>query len=311
MRKDVIGLKTLRPDVAYPLLFFGVLALSTSGIFAVIADAPPSITAGYRLLFAALFISPALFMYRSRLVELKHLSTKDWWLILLSGLFLAGHYTLWFESLRFTSVASSVVLVTLQPLFAFIGGYFFFHERLTRQMAIGGLMAIAGSALIGWHDFQVNGWALFGDLLALLAAGIITGYFLVGQKMRKHLSLIPYTLIGYGSSAVFLFAFSFGTRVPVFHYPLRDWLCFLGLALISTIMGQMIFNYLLKWMNAATISMSILGEPVGTCLLAYFLLHQGVSMQQFIGILIILAGIAIFLFRPAPKRQAPHQKNII
>lgn len=291
-------MKPIGSSLSYLLLFFGVFALSTSGIFAVLADAPAPITAGYRMLFAALILLPVLLFNRTHLLELRHLSTKQWLLGLLSGIFLAAHYTLWFESLHFTSVASSVVLVTLQPLFAFVGGYFLFHEQLTGRMMVGGLLAIAGSALIGWQDFQISGLALIGDGLAFLAAGVITGYFLVGQEMRNYLSLVPYSIIGYGSSAVVLFIVSGISGVSLINYSARDWLCFIGLALVSTIMGQTIFNFLLKWMNASTISMSILGEPVGTCILAFIILKQGISLQQFTGILIILSGITIFLFRP-------------
>ncbi|MCK9906986.1 DMT family transporter, partial [Frankia sp. Cpl3] len=93
-------------------------------------------------------------------------------------------FLLWFESLRYTSVASSTVLVTLQPLFAFIGGYFLFKERVSALALSGSLLAITGSFVIGWGDFQVGGTALWGDALALLGAMTVTGYWLIGQYVR-------------------------------------------------------------------------------------------------------------------------------
>lgn len=48
--------------------------------------------------------------------------------------------------------------------------------------------------------------------------------------------------------------------------------------------------------SATTISMSILGEPVGTCLLAYFILNESVSFQQLLGIGVILSGLGMFFF---------------
>ncbi|TGA97643.1 DMT family transporter [Sporolactobacillus shoreae] len=288
-------MKSLNPNFSYILLFFGVFALSTSAIFVKLSDAPSTIIAGYRMLFSALVLLPFLIIKKSNWLELKGLSKRQWLLGLLSGVFLAAHYTLWFESLRFTSVASSTVLVTLQPLFAFIGGFFLFGERLTRRAIFGGLLAIAGSVVIGWQDFQINGTALFGDILAFIAAGVITAYFLIGQGLRKHLSLVPYAILGYGSSAIFLFAYSLLHGFTLTGYSTLNWVWFAGLALISTILGQTVFNWLIKWMSTSTISMSILGEPIGTCILAYIILGQGITLQQGIGIFVILAGISVFL----------------
>ncbi|MFP3339863.1 hypothetical protein R0J91_17935, partial [Micrococcus sp. SIMBA_131] len=87
--------------------------------------------------------------------------------------------------------ASSVVLVTLQPLFAFIGTYLFFKEKLTLLAIAGGVTAEAGSVVISWGDFRISGMALWGDLLALTACAMVTGYLLFGQNIRKRLDLIP------------------------------------------------------------------------------------------------------------------------
>ncbi len=131
----------------------------------------------YRLFFATLILLPLLLFNKNSRNELKTLTKKQWALGFVSGLFLAAHYVLWFESLQYTSVASSTVIVTLQPLFSMIGGYFLFKERFTKGAVIGCLIAISGSIIIGWQDFQISGEALYGDILALIAAGIITAYF--------------------------------------------------------------------------------------------------------------------------------------
>lgn len=253
--------------------------------------------------FSALALFPFLLLKKSNWLELINLSKKQWVLGILSGIFLAAHYTLWFESLRFTSVASSSVLVTLQPLFAFVGGYFQFGERLTRRALSGGLLAVAGSVIIGWQDFQISGTALFGDVLALIVAGVITGYFFIGQHLRQQLSLIPYAILGYGSSAIFLLGYSLLRGLTLTGYSALNWLWFIGPALISTILGQTVFNWLIKWMSTSTISMSILGEPIGTCILAYFILGQAITLHQGIGIVVILAGISIFLFKKQRTAQ--------
>lgn len=56
------------------------------------------------------------------------------------------------------------------------------------------------------------------------------------------------------------------------------------------------FNWLLKWMSATVISMSILGETIGTCILAYFILNETISLQQGIGITVILLVLHYFYY---------------
>ncbi|PFK42884.1 EamA family transporter [Bacillus cereus] len=286
------------PIFSYLVLFFGVFALSTSAIFVKLADAPAAITAFYRLFFATIMLLPFLLISKKNRNELYSLSKKQWGFGLLSGIFLAAHYVLWFESLHYTSVASSTVIVTLQPLFSMVGGYFLFKERFSKGAVLGCLIAIAGSIVIGWQDFQISGQALFGDILAFIAAGIITAYFFVGQHVRKKLSLVPYSVISYGSSALFLGMFSFSQKTSFVNYSAQTWWSFIGLALIATILGQTIFNWLLKWLSTTVISMSILGETIGTCVLAYFILEEVISLQQGIGIVLILIGLTLFLLQP-------------
>ncbi|TQR37021.1 DMT family transporter [Lysinibacillus sphaericus] len=285
------------PLISYTILFLGVFALSTSAIFVKLADAPATITAFYRMLFAAVMLLPFLLVNKKNCKELGSLSKKQLGLGLLSGLFLAAHYLLWFESLNYTSVASSTVIVTLQPLFSMVGGYFLFKERFSKGAIMGCLVAIAGSIVIGWQDFQISGQALFGDILAFIAAGVITAYFFIGQYIRKRLSLIPYSIIGYTSSALFLSIFVFSQQTSFVNYSAQTWLSFFGLAFIATILGQTIFNWLLKWLSTSVISMSILGETLGTCILAYFILDEVISLQQGIGIVLILIGLALFLLQ--------------
>ncbi len=279
----------------YLALLIGVIAVSTSAIFVKLASAPAPIIATYRLLLSVLLTLPMLIWTRGAVGEIKQMSGKQWLLSLLSGAFLASHFLLWFESLRYTSVASSTVLVTLQPLFAFVGGYFLFGEKVAKLGLAGGLLAIIGSFVIGWGDFRVGGSALFGDILALLGALTVTIYWLIGQYVRQGLSLVSYTLVVYFASTVCLLVYDLVLGYPLTGYPLTDWGWFFCLALIPTILGHSIFNWVIKWLNTSTISMSILGEPIGTSILAYFLLGEIVTVPQWIGGLIILAGIFLFI----------------
>lgn len=287
----------------YLALLFGVLSLSTSAIFVRLANAPSAITAFFRLFFAALLLMPFLLTSKENKRQLLSLSKKQWTLGILSGLLLSAHYMLWFESLRHTSVASSTVIVTLQPLFSIAIGYVFLKERFHKSAIGGCLIAIAGCFLIGWGDFQISSQALFGDLLAFLAAGFISIYFFIGQAVRKKLSAVPYSVISYLSSSLFLGCCAMMEGSTFSGYPAATWLAFGGLALISTVFGQFIFNWLLKWIPATVISMSILGETIGTCILAYFILNEAISFQQGVGITTILLGLVLFFLSPPIHRD--------
>lgn len=282
----------------YLALVLGVIALSTSAIFVKIADAPSSVTAFYRLSFTALVLAPFLIFDRERCAELRSLKPGQIGPIVLSGLLLAVHYVMWFESLRYTSVSNSTVLVALQPLFSLVFAFIFLREKARRSAIVGCLIAVLGSCIIGWGDFQVSASALLGDALALAAAGVISLYFLIGQIARKEISAITYSVPGYCSSAVFLLLYTLLKGDSLTGYRGTTWAAFLGLALISTIAGQFIFNLLLKHISATAVTMSILGEPVGTCMLAFFILEERMTAQQLLGIVVILAGLSVFFFYP-------------
>ncbi|GAJ41760.1 DMT family transporter [Saccharococcus caldoxylosilyticus] len=290
----------------YLALFVGALSVSTSAILVKWAHAPASVIAFYRLFFTVLLMTPFFIRYIS---ELKEISCRDWAFSIFSGVLLAFHFILWFESLNYTSVTSSVVLVTLQPLFAFAGGYVFFKEHLTAGALFSALLAIAGSVIISWGDFQVSGKALFGDMLALLACAMVTGYWLFGQELRKRLSLMTYTYIVYGISSFVLFLYVIAFRLPLLSYRKIDWLCFVLLAIVPTLLGHSLMNWSVKWVSAATVSMSILFEPVGASILAYFLLGELIQPSQWIGGIFILTGIGAYLWGENRKGSLPIQES--
>lgn len=290
------------PFPPYLALLIGVIAISSSAIFVKLSSAPAPIIATYRLIFSVVLTLPFLLWNRGAIAEIGKMSKKVWLLCLLSGAFLASHFLLWFESLNYTSVASSTVLVTLQPLFAFIGGYFFFGERVRLLALSGGLLAIVGSFVIGWGDFQVGGMALFGDALALLGAVTVTGYWLVGQYVRQHMSSFSYTLVVYSATSVILVTYDLALGYPLVGYPAQDWGWFFCLALFPTLLGHSIFNWVIKWLSTTTISMGILGEPIGTAILAYFILGEIVTVPQWVGGLVIIAGIYLFIRYNQPAK---------
>ena len=278
----------------YGSLGLGVLFLSTSAIFVKLAEAPSGIIALYRLLFTLLILIPALLLRQKERAQLIHLTARQVKLAVISGALLAVHWVMWFESLRYTSVASSTVLVSLQPLFSILYGAVLFHERVSKSGMAGVFLAIAGSFIIGWGDFQISGAAFWGDVLSFVSAGVISLHFLFGQILRKELDVLPYTTVCYSASTLCLAVYALLTGQSFTGYSLQTWGCFLGLALFATVGGQCVFNLLLKYLPASAVTMGILGEPVGTILLAFIIFGEKILLQQGIGMLCILGGLWIF-----------------
>ncbi|MBQ5636721.1 MAG: EamA family transporter [Selenomonadales bacterium] len=282
----------------YLILFGGVFALSTSAIFVKIADAPSAIIAFYRLLIAGVVLLPFFLLSSKSRLEIAVLQAREWRQIIAAGLFLALHYVMWFESLKFTSIASSTMLVSMQPLFSLGLDRFVQNRKIKRTALIGCIVALVGCIIIGAGDLRISGDSLFGDILAFAAAGVIALYFFVGETVRKNVSALTYSVLSYLISAVILALYGILRQESFDGYSNETWLSFIGLALIATIGGQFVFNLLLKKVSASAVTMSILGEPIGTCILAYLLLNEGVMLQQFIGIAVIMSGMTIFFSRP-------------
>lgn len=278
------------PPIA--VLLIGILAISFSAIFIKWSSAPASVIGMYRLLFTVLLMLPFLWPHRS---TIRLLSGRDWGLLLLSGLFLGLHFLLWIGSLFYTSVASSTILLTLQPVFVMAGAYLLFQERIGLKALLSMAIAIVGTILIGWGDIGLSKTALVGDILSVLGTLAVSGYMLVGQNLRPRMSSLVYSVLVFLFAAAMLGVYNMAAGIPMVGYASREWGIFLLLAIVPTVFGHFMFNWLLKYVNATTISMSILGEPAGAVLLAYWLLGEKLTGFQVVGGMLAVAGVWMFL----------------
>lgn len=277
----------------YIPIAIGVISVALSAIFVKLTTAEAGVTAFYRMLFSVLMMLPVFLMkYKD---ELKIFRKKEWIYSSIAGIFLAFHFIFWFESLNYTSVASSTVLVTLQPIFAFVGTYFLFKEKVSMKAILSAVVAITGSFIISWGDFKVSGTALYGDVLALIGCALITAYLLVGQDVRKRISLITYTFVVYSISTVTLLFYVLIKGEALMNHPTSDWFWFIMLALIPNLLGHTLFNWSLKWVSTNVISIAILFEPVGASILAYYVFHETLSTSQITGGIVVIMGILLFV----------------
>jgi drug/metabolite transporter (DMT)-like permease len=210
---------------------------------------------------------------------------------------LSLHFVFWIASLKYTSVASSVVLVNAHPIFVGIGGWLFLKERPGLKLILGICLSVLGSGLISYGDRVISQEALFGDGLALLGAVTASGYFLVGRKMRKDQDLLSYIFPVYSTAGVVLILICFAFRKPFFGYSSSTYLFLFLLALVPQLIGHTTFNWALKYLPASMVAITILGEPVGSTILAYFVLGEGLTSWKIVGGIAIFAGILVALKR--------------
>ncbi len=271
------------------VLFVGIVAVSFASIFIRLAEAPPLIIAAYRLGLASLVIGPVALIRSGQ--ELRALSRRDLLYLVIAGVFLALHFGLWIASLSHTTVASSVILVTMSPLFVGLLSHLLGMDRITKGILGGILLSLLGSVAIGYGDFALGGGALWGDILALGGAVMVTGYLLVGRRLRQRLSLLPYVSLTYSAAAavtVILCLFS-GERFT--GYSSTTYLMFILLALLPQVIGHSAFNWALGYLSAPFVSVTILGEPVGATILAYLILKEVPTVLKIAGGAMILLGI--------------------
>lgn len=273
------------------LLPIGILAVSTASIFIKLCEAPALIIATYRMMVASFMLMPfACYKKTWRRWERNELG---WFLF--SGLFLSLHFAFWIASLKYTSVASSVILVTTHPIFVGIGGSLFLKEKISLNLVLGIVLSILGGGLISYGDISLSKEALMGDGFALLGAIAASGYLLVGRKMRKDQDLFSYIFPVYSTAGLALIIFSLLFQKPFFGYSSTTYLFMFLLALVPQLIGHTTFNWALRYLPASLVAITILGEPVGSTILAYFILGEGLTFWKVLGGISIFAGILMAL----------------
>ncbi|MBC7081968.1 MAG: DMT family transporter [Firmicutes bacterium] len=282
-----------RPFVSpWVAIGLGVVAVSSASIFVRLSSAPPLVIATWRMGLATLMLAPFALVGGRR--EMLAMGRRDLALSLLAGGFLAVHFGAWMTSLSHTSVASSVVLVSMHPLFVMLASRLFFGESAAGGAVAGAVIAVVGSAIIGLGDSAAGGSAFFGDLLAVLSALMFAAYVLVGRGVRQRLSVAPYAFVVYGMCSLVLVLTCLAGGVRIYPYATREYVLFLALAAVPTILGHTVFNWALRYVSASVISVSVLGEPVGATVLAMALLKETPPATAVTGGILVIMGISLF-----------------
>ena len=293
---------SFHPSIA---LISGVLAISTGAVFARLADAPSLVIAAYRVGIATLVLLPIAWWKAKD--DLKNLSSIDIVLTAASGFFLALHFAAWISSLSYTSVANSVLLVNTNPLWVGLLSPLISKEKIKITTFVGILLSILGAVIIGSENLTIGSQALLGDLLALAGGICAAFYILLGRTLRRKVSLIAYISLCYGTAAAILWMMVFGMGLKFYGFSGQTITALLAMALIPQLIGHTSYNWALKWFSASTIAVSLLGEPIGATILAYFIFDEGLTWPKLIGGTLILS--AIFIAAYSEKSLAAPNSN--
>ena len=274
------------------MILVGVVGISLSSIFVRYSQAPTAVTAMWRMLWTVVLMTPVVLTKSSVRCQFREISKKDWLICCVSGLCLAAHFILWFESLMHTSVASSTTIVCTEVIWVALGYCLFLRGSLSGKAICAIAVALLGSVLIAWADF--SGGKLYGDLLALGGAIATAAYTLLGQVARKRLSTTVYTYIVYMSCVLVLAVTCLIKGYSPIGYGFSAPVVGLLLAVFSTILGHSIFSWCLKYLSPAFVSASKLCEPVVAAVFAGFLFGEIPGVLQILGSSLILGGIVYY-----------------
>ena len=283
----------------------GIVALGFSAIFVRWAGAPGPVTGFYRLAIASLVLLP--FALARHGLPTRWPAAGSRWAIL-GGVFLAVDIALWNTSVGMTSAANATLFANMAPLWVALGAWLVFREKLAGRFWLSLFLTLSGAAAVLGLDFSTHITLGLGDLLAMSASLFYAGYFLMTQQGRKHLGPLAYVWLAGMASSVVLLGVSAAAGLPLVGYPPQSWLAFLGLALITQVVGYVAVGYALGHLPASLVAPTMVGQPVVTALLAIPILGEKLSLVQWLGGAAVLVGI--YLVHRSP-RAVGHQPSAV
>lgn len=281
------------------VIILGVLGTSFSAVLVKFSDAPSTVLVFYRMLCCVLLLSTLIALQHRD--ELKETKLKNILLCVVSGIFLGAHFTCYFESLRYTSIASSVVLVDTEVFFVALGGVIFLKEKLSPGNWLGIVVTFAGSVVVAMGDR--GGGQLLGDLIALAGAMCSAVYTLIGRRVRRDMSTTVYTWIVYFFAGLVALVSSACGGFDVVHIGMKNLLVAFGLAVMCTLLGHSVFSWGLKYEKASFVSTVKLLEPIFASVLGILLFREIPSVSSVAGGMTVICGIILCIRNAAEGKQ--------
>ena len=275
--------------MAYFALVIGIFAISTSAILIRWSGSDPLVIGSYRQTFATFLFLP--FLLKDKFQEILNLSSREIFELVIIGILLGAHFGFWISSVKATSVAASVLLGTCHIVYVSIIGWVVFGEKLNSRGIIGTVIALVGIIILFWGDLVEDPGNFKGNFLAFIS-GILAGlYYLGGRKHRKNISLPTYAFVVYLSSAIIMWFVVIIQGLEYKSMPNSELQLFFLMALVPTLLGHTMQNWALAFLPAYVISITLLAEPIGSGLLAWYIFNEVPSLGVLVGGLIVLVGV--------------------
>ncbi len=285
------------------VLIAAMLSVAHAAIFVRMADADPMVIAAYRMLIAAAVVLPFA-LYGAR-AELRRMTPRDWKLIALGSLFLALHFATWIEGVARTSIANSVVLVTLTPVWLALWSVVALRRAPGRGTWSAMVLAIAGSAVMAWGSVQIGLGTLVGDALALAGGLFFAGFFLVAEDVRRRLGILAFVALVYSGAAVLLWIPVAGQGLAIAGFSGETWFALAAIGLISQVVGHSGFNWAVRAISPMVLALLLLTEPILSAGLGWLYFREGFGIETVIGGVLILGAIWLGLRAEGPRAPEP------
>lgn len=282
----------ISPNLA---IIVGIIAVSTASVLIRKSEAPPLSIAAYRMMFSSILVFP-FFVRNKGLEKLKKMSLLRILSLSGVGVVLALHFASWITSLTYTTIASSVILVHVDPLFVSLISHFFLGEKISRKTVVGIFFGFTGVGLIALGDAGLGGINLYGDMLALFGGIMLGIYIICGRRIRQNLDLLDYVTPVYTTSAITLVLGSIATKSKLTGFQAHDFLLFFLIALVPMIFGHTVYNWALKYVSAPIVSVSLLGEPLGASILALIFFGEIPAIMTVFGGVVTFVGILLVIW---------------
>ena len=280
---------------ALALVWFADLCVSTASIFVRWSTAPSLVMAAYRKTFVTLMLLPVVLLREDCRRELRSLDRRTLLWCVLSGTFLAIHFWTYFLSVNYTTVAASQVLVGTEVLFVALFMGLTGREHYGPWCRAGIFIAFLGSVLVTYAPGGIRGGMMFGNLCGIFSAAMLSGYSLIGKKVRSGLSNTVYTFLVYGVSALVLNFMILFSPYSFTGYGTINYLTGLGMAVFCTLLGHSIFNWSFQYLSPTLVSITKLFQPMFSMVFALFLLGELPRANQLLGGVVVILGIFLYI----------------
>jgi drug/metabolite transporter (DMT)-like permease len=285
----------LEPIARRPRLaaLIGAMCIAFSGIFYRYAEVTPATATVFRCLYG-LPILALVGWYEHR--RFGALPSRAIWLAVIAGVFFAGDLLSWHHAVDAVGAGLATVLGNLQVLVVGLVAWVVFKERPPRPVLLALPIVLVGvvliSGVIGKDAYGVN--PQLGVTLGIFTAISYAGYLLIIRRGSNDLRR-PAGPVAISTASTAVVAIVVGTLLgeldPIPAWPSHGWLALVGVT--SQSIGYLVISISLPRLPAALTSIILLAQPVATVILARILLREDPSIEQLLGVALVVGGIAV------------------